>query len=115
LLWSLQIYGTILKSAFHDARIPVSDALLNTSKSELEVILAVNAVAFRPTIIVHEDGQIEGLTDLTRFTLDRYEQLVGHPQVFEHCLRDHWADAYSALLFFSFNQLTQPFIVESFT
>jgi hypothetical protein len=67
----------VLKSAFAQVRCAVSQALLDVNKVgtivdlwtrsspgigfNTEVVLSVDAVAFRPMIVVHEDGRIEGL------------------------------------------------------
>jgi hypothetical protein len=67
----------VLKSAFAQVRCAMSQALLDVNEVETivdlwtrsshgigfntEVVLSMDAVAFRPMIVVHEDGRIESL------------------------------------------------------
>jgi hypothetical protein len=62
------------------------------------LILAVDAVAFRPVITVDEDGFIHGLKDQVRLDdQDLFDTFLKHPPEFAQFLSDHWDQAYSSL------------------
>jgi hypothetical protein len=106
----------VLKSAFAQVRCPVSQALLGVNevgtivdlwmRSSLgigfnaEVVLSMDAVAFRPMIVFHGDGRIEGLNQTNKIEVDLVDKLMGQPQTFAAFLRQHWDNAYSVLFVF---------------
>jgi hypothetical protein len=73
-------------------------------ESKCRVVLAVDAVAFRPTIAIRKDG-IEGLDNCRKFDPSLFETFLGQPQDFVSFLQEHWDAAYSALFVF---QLQPP-------
>jgi hypothetical protein len=74
-----------------------------------EVVLSVDAVAFRPMIVVHEDGRIEGLNRTNETEVKLFDKLMGQPQAFAVFLNQHWADAYSALFAFQIQAIDSSF------
>jgi hypothetical protein len=49
-----------------------------------EVVLSLDAVAFRPMIAVHGDGRIEGLNRTNEIEVDLFDKLMGQLQVLLH-------------------------------
>jgi hypothetical protein len=114
-----------LKSAFAQVRCTVSQALLDVNEVgtivdlwirsnpsigfTTEVVLSVDAVAFRPMIVVHEDGRLEGLNRTNEIEVDLFDKLMGQPQAFATFLKQHWADAYSALFVFQIQPIDPSF------
>jgi hypothetical protein len=108
----------LLNSKFTQDRRLVSDALQNSdrigelitiwekstpsiSSSHRDVILSVDAVAFRPLVTVSEDGEVHGLKNLTRLEdPDIFAHFLRDPPAFAHFLQTHWKQAYSNLFAF---------------
>jgi hypothetical protein len=66
-----------------------------------DVILAVDAVAFRPLVTVTEDGEVHGLKNMTRLAdTDMFTEFLRDPPAFAHFLETHWKQAYSNLFVF---------------
>jgi hypothetical protein len=113
----------VLRTSFSEVRSAVSDALLDIDKidsimelwrranpelaTDSSVILAVDAVAFRPVVTISEDGTIDGLNHIDEIDADLFDKLVGQPQAFVTFLKEHWTDVYSALFVFQI-QPTDP-------
>jgi hypothetical protein len=74
-------------------------------ESKYRVILAVDAVTFRPTIIIRKDGMIEGLGHLRAFDPSLFETFLGQPQAFVSFLQEYWDAPYSALFVFQLQPL----------
>jgi hypothetical protein len=74
-----------------------------------EVVLSVDAIAFRPMIAVHEDGRIEGLNRTNEIEIDLFDELMRQPQAFAALLNQHWADAHSALFVFQIQPINPSF------
>jgi hypothetical protein len=71
-----------------------------------EIVLAVDAVAFRPLVTITENGEIEGLKHLKRLDdKNLFEHFVLDPISFAQFLAEHWKDAYSALFAFHIQPL----------
>jgi hypothetical protein len=74
-----------------------------------EVVLSVDAVAFRSMIVVHEDGRIEGLNRTNEIEVDLFDKLMGQSQASAPFLKLHWADAYSARFVFQIQPIDPSF------
>jgi hypothetical protein len=115
----------VLKSAFAQVRCAVSQALLDINEVgiivdlwmrsspcigfDTEVVFSVDAVGFRSMIVVHKDGRIEGLNQTNEIEVDLFDKLMGQPQAFAAFLKQHWADAYSALFVFQIQPIDSSF------
>jgi hypothetical protein len=76
--------------------------------SDRRVVLAVDAVAFRPRVTISEDGEVEGLDDLTRLPdPDLFEQYLLHPKEFTEFLKLHWKHAYTSLFAYQIQPIQQ--------
>jgi hypothetical protein len=111
----------LLRDAFRESRSAICHGLLDTAEirsvldpwmqanqslsSTTSVVLAVDAVAFRPLITVHENGTIDGLNEINDIDPDLFDKLVGQPQAFATFLREHWTHAYSSLFVFQIQPL----------
>jgi hypothetical protein len=108
---------SLLNSKFTRSRRIVSDALQDSNRiGELidlweqscrstrhsrTVILAVDAVAFRPLVTITEDGEVGGLKHLKHLDdPDLFTEFLRDPESFSHFLEAHWKDAYSDLFAF---------------
>jgi hypothetical protein len=107
----------LLYSKFFDQRAGLSEALFDEAKMDkvisvweganprrprpCPVVLACDAICFRPTVVVREDGKVEGLAHVKSLdTPDLFTQFLADPNAFMAFLKNHWKDAYSA--FFAF-------------
>jgi hypothetical protein len=62
------------------------------------VVLAVDAVAFRPLVTISEEGKVCGLKHLdTLGDQDLFTHLLRDPVAFSNFLSDHWRNAYTNL------------------
>jgi hypothetical protein len=112
----------LLRSKFLKSRACLSEALYDESKMgkvisiweranpgrpmSCPVILACDAICYRPNVVVHEDGRIEGLAHAQFLdTPDLFTQFLSQPDAFLAFLRDHWKDAYSAFFAFQMQPL----------
>jgi hypothetical protein len=72
------------------------------------IVLSVDAVAFRPRVVLDGEGEVKGLEDLTKLeSPDLFQQFLLDPHAFTSFLRKHWSRAYSALFAFQIQPL-QP-------
>jgi hypothetical protein len=106
----------ILRFKFNAIRSAVSDSFLDIEQvdvpiklwrkgnpeieSKCRVVLAVDVIAFRPTIRIREDGIIEGLDNFREFDPSLFETFLGQPQVFFFIsTRSLWRRLFCALCF----------------
>jgi hypothetical protein len=99
---------------FSDPRPLIADALLNVNKmwhliqlweqansgaiENRQIVLAVDAVAFRPRVTVNENEEVGGLKNLQQLEeIDIFQQFLTSPVDFAECLQNHEKDVYSAL------------------
>jgi hypothetical protein len=76
--------------------------------TDRHVIVSVDAVSFRPRVTISEDGEVEGLDDLTKLPdPDLFEQYLLHPKEFTEFLKVHWKHAYTAMFVFQIQPI-QP-------
>jgi hypothetical protein len=63
------------------------------------VILSVDAVAFRPLVTISETGEVKGFKSLNQLhNPGLFSQYLTNPQAFVSFLKDHWDDAYPAMI-----------------
>jgi hypothetical protein len=115
----------VLESAFAQVRCAVSQAFLDVNEVgtivdlwmrsnpgigfNIEVILSVDAVAFRPMIVVHENGRMESLNRTNEIEVELFDKLMGQPQDFAAFLKHRWAGTYSALFVFQIQPIDPSF------
>jgi hypothetical protein len=74
------------------------------------IVLAFDAVAFRPVITIFEDGRVDGLKTMDRLdSSDLFSQFVSGPVEFVSFVKDYWNDAYSALFAFQIQPIRPDF------
>jgi hypothetical protein len=112
----------LLYSKFMDQRAGLSEALFDEAKMDkvisvweganprrpcpCPVVLACDAICFRPTVVVREDGKVEGLAHVKSLdTPDLFTQFLADPKAFMAFLQSHWKDAYSAYFAFQVQPL----------
>jgi hypothetical protein len=79
-------------------------------------LLAVDAVAFRPSVTVDEEGSVHGLKNLMPLDdRDRFTQFLAHSWDFARFSQNNCAQAYSALLLLIFSPLIRSCPAPSFT
>jgi hypothetical protein len=117
---------SLINSKFTKTRQVISDALQDSdrlgelinlwdqsgarSRSERTVVLAVDAVAFRPLVTVTENGEVAGLKRLTQLdSPDLFTEFLRDPQAFSNFLQQHWKQAYSALHAFHIQPVNPKF------
>jgi hypothetical protein len=116
---------TLLRMAFFDCEHRVQSSLTNLSlvdelltiwslsnpvtldtNHQIEAILAVDSVAIRAVITIYENGEIEGIDDVSNLTSpDMFTQFVAHPIKFHEFLFQYWDAAYSSLFVYQFQPL----------
>jgi hypothetical protein len=115
----------VLKSAFAQVGCTVSQAPLDINEVgtildlwtrsspgigfNTEIVISVDTVAFRPMIVIHEGGTIEGLNRTNETAVNLFDKLMGQPQAFAAFLKQHGADAYSALFVFQIQSIDPSF------
>jgi hypothetical protein len=58
------------------------------------IILAVDAVAFRPLVIISEDGEVRGLKYLKQIhDPDLFRHFLEDPEAFAYFVQRHWYEA----------------------
>jgi hypothetical protein len=76
----------------------------------IQVILAVDALAFQPLIRIKEDGSVDGIGGLDyRESPDLFSQLTANPRLFHDFVVTHWKKAYSALFVFHIQPMSNQF------
>jgi hypothetical protein len=81
-----------------------------TTPSERTVVLAVDAVAFRPLVTVTENGEVTGLKHLTQLeNPDLFTEFLRDPHAFAHFLQQHWKQTYSNLHAFHIQPVNPKF------
>jgi hypothetical protein len=76
----------------------------------IQVILAVDALAFKPLVTIKEDGSVDGIEAFDSLkSPDLFSQLIANPCLFHDFVVTHWKDVYSAIFVFQIQPISNQF------
>jgi hypothetical protein len=71
------------------------------AEDHVDVILAVDAVAFKPLVTIREESSVEGIADFDCLkSSDLFSQLSANLTLFHQFVLSHWKEVYSLLFVF---------------
>jgi hypothetical protein len=76
----------------------------------IQAILVVDAIVFKPLIMIKEDVPVDGIEGFDYLkSPDLFSQLIANPRLLHDFVVTQWKEAYSALFVFQIQQISDQF------